>query len=301
MKYCATPVQLTLTLPGGTTLDLMDDAQGFRVDEVDLGYPTVREDSFPWPARNGTNDQTRLVGERAVSISGSLVPSPAGSRQKARHALAPFLDPAARSTLTYQIEADCTPRTITLRAAQLTGPFNNPSVSAVHIGFKAADPLAYDATTRQATVYVTTAGSGPGRAYNLVFPRVYPPGGQVYAVLVNNGEFPAYPVLRFYGPITGAQAVVGRTVNGVTSSSTVAFQPSYIISPGHYVEVDTGRRTALLDGDPLQSVYAYLLPDLAGGWPWIPPAPGQATLTLRGSGYSSATQLVATWADPFLL
>jgi hypothetical protein len=300
--YCPTPAKLTLAIPGGPTLDLMDDQQGFRVSELDLGYPTVREDSDPWPARNGENDLTRLVGARAVSISGALVPSAAGSRQKAWHALAPFLDPRARVTVTYQVDGDVGARTMTVRAAQLSGPFNDRSVSMVHLGFKAADPFAYDATGAQAIVYVTTSGSGGGRAYNLVFNRVYPPGGQTSATLINHGDFPAYPLLRFYGPITGPSATFGRVVAGVTTTSTLAFQPSYIISPGHFVEVDTAKRSALLDGDPAQSQYPYLMPDMgSSGWPSIPPDPGYATVVLNGTGTSSATQLVVSWADPFLL
>ena len=156
----------------------------------------------------------------------------------------------------------------------------------------------YDSARQQVIVYVTTSGSGPGRAYNLVFPRVYPAGGQTSAVLANHGDFPAWPLLRFYGPITGASATISRSTGG---SGRVAFQPSYVISGGHYVDVDTKARTALLDGDPAQNVYPYLVPDQIGGWPWIPPDPATATVVLNGTGTSSATQLQISWADPYLL
>jgi hypothetical protein len=298
--YCSSPVVLTLSMAGAATVDLMDSAQGFRVEELDLGYPTVREDSNPNPGRHGTLDLTRLFGERAVTITGALVPSAAGSRQKMWHLLAPYLDPSARPTLTYQVDTDVSPRTMTVRAAQVTGPYDHPSVSPVQLGFKAASPFVYDSNVRTASV-APLGGGGAGRAYPLTFDRVYPAAAAQTVNLYNYGDFTAYPVLRFYGPITGPYASFG--VAG-QPTAWVRFQPGYVIPAGHYVQVDTAARTAFYDGDPTQSVFNQLAINPAEPWPYIPPgAPAKFTqMALQGGGSTgTGTQLVATWADPYLL
>lgn len=298
--YCDTPAILKLSLPAGPSVDLMDDAQGFRVSELNLGYPAVREDINLAPGRHGTLDYTRLFGERAVTITGALVPSKAGSRQKAWHALAPFLDPTVRSTLTYQVDDDVAPRTMTVRAAQASGPFDNPVTSMVSMGFKCADPLAYDATQQQSRLYV--AGLGAGRAYNLSFSRAYPGGGQTSAVLYNYGDFAAFPVLRFYGPITGPAAAFYSSLPVPVMG--VVFQASYTIPGGHYVEVNTRERTAYYDADRTQPVTDKLdWTRYEIVWPWVAAgAPTVATsVQLTGGGYSTATQLVVLWNDPYLV
>jgi hypothetical protein len=301
--YCPTPVVLTLSMAGATTLDLMDAAQGFRVEELDIGYPSVREDSNLNPGRNGTLDLTRLFGERAVTITGSLVPSAAGSRQAMWHRLAPFLDPGARPTLTYQVDGDVSPRTLTIRAYQVTGPYNNRSVSAVQLGFKSANPFAFGTPLRSATV-TPVGGTGAGRAYDLTFPRVYPTPTAQAATLANYGDFTAYPLLRFYGPVTGPYA--SFNIQGVTPAPPTAwvrFNSTYVIPAGSYVEVDTAARTAFLNGDHTQSVFNQLAINPAEPWPYLPP--GAPTVTVQmllftNGGTSNATQLVAIWADPFL-
>jgi hypothetical protein len=292
--YCSTPVTLKLAL-GSVVLDLMDQANGFRVAEIDLGYPDIREDSNARAVQHGMMDFTQFFGARAVTISGSVIPSAAGSRQKVLHALAPFLDPAARPVLTYQIDADTSPRTITLRASELSVPFNHPQVSDWSVGWKAPDPLAYDAN-----IQLTIAGVsifGGGRQYNLVFNRVYPAGTGGTGVSTNNGDFTVYPLLRVYGPITGAN--IQWTPSG-QNGQHLFFALNYTINAGHYVEVDCKRRTAFLDGDPSQSVYPQISFSLAGSWPVLPP--GVRTFwTMQGSNTNNSSQLQVQWQDAYLI
>jgi len=291
--YCASPAVLTLAIPGGPTVDLMSDQQGFRVSEVDLGYPEIREDMDLRPAGHGTIDFTRLFGARAVTINGFLISSPAGSRQAAWHVLAPFLDPGARVTLTYAIDADVSPRTMTVRAAQVAGPIDDPYMSDLSMGFKAADPLAYDATVQLGVVY---PGSAPGRAYNWTPNRAYPAGGATIATLTSHGDFPVYPLLRLYGPATGP--TVTETLPGVPARQ-IAFQAGFVISAGTWVEVDCRARTVLLNGDRTNSVYGNLAPSSAG-WPVLPP--GVATnWAYQATGLGTGSQLQVSWSDAFLI
>jgi hypothetical protein len=294
--YCSSPDTLVLSIPNGPSLDLLSDQQGFRVGTLDLGYPDVRDDADLRPDQHGTIDYTRLFGARAVTIAGFLVPSPAGSRQLAWHALAPFLDPGARVTLTYRVDADAVVKTMTLRPAQASATFDNPTVSPAQVGFKAADPLAYDANVQTAITWITAPG-GAGRAYPLTFNRVYPPGGTAATYATNHGELTAYPLLRIYGPVGGPSVA---EIIGANPAIQLSFPSSFIVNAGDRVDIDCRRRTALLNGNPAQNVFGSLVFNQAGVWPSLPP--GVLTnWTMGGSGYSNQTQTVITWADAYLL
>jgi hypothetical protein len=298
--YCSSPVALTLAISGGPSIDLMSDQQGFRVQSLDLGYPAVREVVTDRADRRGQYDLTRLFGARPVTISGAVVPSAAGSRQKAWHLLAPFLDPSQRVTMTYQVDGDAVTKTMTLRAAQATALFDHPGVSPAQVGFKAADPVAYDQNTQ--TAYLGPYQAQSGRAYNLVFNRAYPSVQSGSAATANHGDLTSFPVLRLYGPATGiwlqwAPASPGQPI--VTWS--MYFLSSFQVNAGDYLAIDCGARTVYLNGDPSQNRYNQV--DFArssGGWPFIP-AGGSTTWFLQVATYSTATQLQVSWADAYLL
>jgi hypothetical protein len=76
------------------------------------------------------------------------------------------------------------------------------------------------------------------------------------------------------------------------------FVPSYLISAGNYVQVDCRARTAYLNGDPTNNVYAQLA--AFNVWPYLP-AGGSTSWALSATGYSSATQVQITWADAYLV
>jgi hypothetical protein len=295
--YCNSPDTLTLTV-GSTTIDLMSDQQGFRVSALDLGYPAVREVVIDNSDRSGATDLTKLLGPRPVTITGALVPSPVGSRQQAWHKLAPFLDPSARVTMTYRVDGDTVVKTMTLRVAQATALFDNPTTSPAQLGFKAADPLAYDARVQTAVAFGGASNVG-GRAYNLVYNRVYPAGGGATSVFTyNNGDFPVYPLLRLYGPATNI------VVNWGPASATggpITFVPSYSVAAGHYLAIDCKARTIQVDGDPSQNAYGQVQSMLT--WPYIPAgAPNNtAVWSFTATGTSNQSQLVIQWQDGYLL
>ena len=296
-SYCSTPAVLTLTL-GDTTIDLMDVRNGYRVAEVDIGYPDVREDDNMRADQHGTVDLTRLFGARAITISGSIVPSGYGSRQKTWHQLGPFLNPAARASLTYQIDSDVGPRTIIVRPTAVSGPYNSRQVSAFSLGFKAADPIIYDATTNTAYVWASTGLSGGGRFYDLVFPRVYAAGGSSAVYVKNKGDQTVYPKLRIYGPITGAQIQEQIQYPTGAAFASVLFKSTYIIPGGSWVDVDCKARTALLNGTT--SVYDQLQYGPSTAWPSLPGGV-QTVWSLNGTNISGITQLQIIWQDGYLL
>jgi hypothetical protein len=292
-RYCSTPLVLTLS-SGTTTLDLMDDASGLRVAEVTVAFPDVRDDVNLRPDAHGTLDYTHLFGARAVSISGFAVPAAGKSRQAALRSLAPFLDPTARPTLTYQLDADVPARTMTLRGAQFDAPANNPTVSHWAAGWKAADPMLYDAAVQ--LVIVRTGTQAGGRTYNLTFPRLYPAGGGAYGQVANQGTQTAYPHLRIFGPASNVS--VSELVGTVTY--IVAFKSTMVMVAGDVLDVDTRTHTVLLNGTNALPLVAWNPNTANPQWPVLPA--GQLTVwQFSASNTGPATQLQITWQDTYLL
>ena len=293
--YCSTPRILTLTI-GANTVDLMDSRNGFRVSELDIGYPDVREDVDLRADQHGTVDMTRLFGARAITITGSIVPSAYGSRQKTWHQLAPFLNPAARPTPTWQVDGDVNPRSVTIRPSDVSGPYSNPLVSAFHIGFKASDPLMYDSTVQIATAYANNYAAGAGRQYSLVFDRVYPPAAFPSVSVINQGDTTAYPKILLYGPATGP--ALYEYIAGVSAACGISFLSTFILGAGNYVEINCRTRTVFLNGDPGNSVYNQLSNQTS--WPYLPPGV-ITTWQLFASGTSNATQAQIQWQNAYLI
>jgi hypothetical protein len=295
--YCSSPAVLTLTL-GSLSLDFMDALDGWRVSEVDISYPDVREDSDLAADRHGTVDYTRLFGARAITISGSIVPSSRGSRQKALRWLGQFLTPSSRPMLTYQIDTDVSPRQVTVRPSALTAPYNDRNVSAFTLGFKCPDPVAYDSTTQ--TVYAGLQSAGGGRAYNLTFNRVYPASGAGAASARNNGNMTSFPLLRLYGPVAALNGAIyiRESWTGNPVGATLPFRSDMIINAGDYLEIDCRARTAFLNGQTTQNWYSQL-GAIQTVWPQLPP--GVDTLWWIYATGTNATMLQVNWQDAYLI
>jgi hypothetical protein len=268
--YCSTPVTLRLELlnSAGTvtnSLDLMDQANGYRVGSFDVGFPAVRAITSPLPTRDGEYDTSRYYGPRTVTVTGAFVPSPAGSRQKALSALTWWCQPRLRPRVVYALDGDSAALWLNLRGSQLSAPSSNPQVTDFSVSWVAPDPIARALTTTQITVNPGATGTA-----------------------TNNGTYRAWPILDIYGPCTNPAVIwtspaVGQVVfTGLT------------VATGHYVEVDCRAQTALTDANPTQSVYPNI--DFANTR-WAGIEPGANTLQFTAATSSSPSRVVVTWAD----
>ena len=301
---CGSPVQLVLTL-GARTLDLMDAANGFAIDTVDIGFPTPNEDTSPIPQRDGEWDDTRFFGPRAVTIAGSIFPASFGSRSAVLDRLAPFLAQTARPTLTYQIDADQAPRFVTLRATALSAPATNPAVSAFQVGWKAADPAAYGANLNQVVIAPTAAifgrtythpqGAAITNTSGWQPPRVYPhTSGAINVDAVNAGTLSTPPLIVVQGGCTNP-VVYNDTVNGVMAVGTSA-QP-LTLAPGATLTIDTRNRLVYLGSDPTNTRYNYV--DFSRSSWWLL-APGDNHLRYAPDTATGASTATVSWNDAYL-
>ena len=288
--YCDSPTTLRLEILGsdGTvaqSLDLMDEANGYRVSSLDVGFPTVRASVSARPTRDGDYDVTSLYGPRPVTIVGTLVPTyPGGvllSRQSAMQALAQWCQPRWRPRLVYAYDADCAPMFLNLRGDTLAAPATNPLTSAFTVSWVAYDPVAR-----------AFSGGPPGP---LASPLTVLPGATGTAT--NRGTYRAWPVFDIYGPCANP-VITWVSPSGGVIAFTSAGTPStpLTIAAGHFLEVDTDAQTAQPDGtaDRTQSLYNYI--DFANTH-WAGFEPGATEVQFSPASPGTGCQLVMKWAD----
>jgi hypothetical protein len=298
--YCDTPAVLRLEQTdsaGNVTasLDLMDQANGYRVASFDLAFPTVREVTAALPTRDGDYDTTALFGPRVVTVAGSLIGSAAGVRQQAWQTLAHWLQPRLRPRLVYQVDPGMPQYAITLRGSQLAAPFADRNVSAFSASWVAPDPVAHGLVQYSAVVQPQSVGAVAGRTYPLTYPRTYPAlpaGGSGMVTVTNNGNYPTWPTFRIFGPCTGP-AVWWV----VPASGAVVFTTGLSVAAGDYLEVSTFDQTAYTNGLATSSQYNYL--DFTQTV-WQPFYAGNTTIRFAPATWSPPCQLLVLWNDATL-
>ena len=296
--YCGTPTTLVLQLLDNLgnivdSLDLMDVANGYRVDTLDVAFPAVRAVTAPLPTRDGDYDTSWLFGPRTVTVSGSVIAAAQGSRQTNLAVLARWTRPRIRPRLVYSVDGD-PPLWLGLRGAQLSGPHSNPFASQFQVSWVAPDPIARSLTQHQTTI--SPAVTISGRTYNLTFPRTYPAGGAQGMVTVTNaGTYGAWPLVRFYGPCT-APALRWMTPppQGESGQGAIVFTNACTVNAGDYLEVDALAQTALTNGNPAASRFDLL--DFTQTT-WAPLYAGNTQLQFAPASFSPPCQCVVLWYD----
>ena len=138
------------------------------------------------------------------------------------------------------------------------------------IGQTYADPyyVAHDRT------YASKQDAGPTQAY-----------------LVNDGDVPARPLLRVYGPVSHPHIYFG--VSGVIWGSD-----DFQVDAAAHVTIDTDQHLCYRGDDPEDSVISWIsFQDTI--WPVM--APHAATwMYLQGADYSHVSQVQASWRNGFL-
>jgi hypothetical protein len=293
-----------LVLGDGRSIALDDGDAGYACTELNLGWPEVREVVSPRPNATGTLDTSQYWGSRAVSanirtLHGAAYPDALAS------AFAPYMRPDLRPELHYVLDrdADDNPeRVLVLRSAGYSWPISGGRTRDIQLSWVAPDPIARDVEVKTSTAYAGSSAA-VGRNYNLVHPRLYPPGGgsPSTGAPVVEGDVDVAPLLRIYGPATAARVEVEARdwQGGFVASYALQFEQSFVIGSGEYVEVDCDRHTAYRNGDRAQPVIASVL-WLSSSWPVFHAAPDTNTLKLLAQSAGGITQVVASWRDGWL-
>jgi hypothetical protein len=288
----------------GRTMPLEDLDAGYVCDELDLGWPEVREVVNPRPDADGIDDRTQFFGSRAVTADITAAESLGAVVDEVASSFGYYMHPQRRVELHYVLERPGNPeRVLIVRGSDYSWPIDGGGRRAVHLGWVAADPIARDVLVNHATAWAGSATTS-GRTYDLVFPRTYPAGGgaAVVGVAEVEGDVPVRPLLRIYGPATAPTVASDLLDSGGAHVFTYAltFKAGVVIDAGRYIEVDCDARTAYADGDPA----APMLDQIAwtvSQWIVFQPAPFTNRLSMSGgSTASGVTQVQAAWRDGYL-
>ena len=268
---CGRGAWLTL---GSMSVNLEDASRGYFCSQLDLGWPTPRAVVANRPDADGEIDRTQYMGARIVSANITAVNGAGPGIDAVASMFAPFMAPSARPVLHYVLNRPgAGERTLIVRGTGYTWPIAGPADRNIQLQWEAADPIARDPTVRTATATVAAAAS-----------------------ITSAGDVPVRPLLRVTGPITAPAVTIAAAG---APPWTIAFQSSFTIAAGHFVDIDTQARTVYLDANPAQPRLSSI-DWTQSSWQWIPPAPVTATLALAGTATTGATQVTATFQDGYL-
>jgi hypothetical protein len=285
-------------------LPLEDPDQGYFCANLDLGYPEVRAVTSNVPDGDGIDDRTQFYGGRVVTANISALAGAGARVDDVASRFARFMLPTVRPTLHYVLDRaglGAEERVITLRASQYSWPIVGAERREIHLQWLAADPLIYGVDVHDSTAF---SGSSIqlGRAYDLAYDRVYPLGGDfpVNGNISALGEAGVRPFLRLFGPVNAPRILFTiQRPNAAVAAAHVDFRNTFRLDPGQYVDIDTVARTAFLNGDPALPVVRFL-DWLSLEWPYVPPAPARAYMSLTGQNTSGQTRVTASWREAYL-
>lgn len=273
-------LQPVLSIDTGASQTVDDMTLGIGAAEINLAYPTVREDMSVRPASDGTIDFTRFLGARAVSITLHLMPvyTTNETLDDIMARFAPFLQPDTPVTLTYTMATSHgTPvrRSIRMRVSDFQAPLKSSWNRDLQLHWVAADPNVYDINEDWYRMLPMAQLLGPGRVYSLTYPRRYtvttPTNSGIQ--IQNGGTRATWPIIEFYGPMGDGVSPTSFAYsmvlpNGTTVGGKIQFLPTFTFGSSEWVTVDTRLRSVTLDGtlnrfsslDMPNTVWAPLLP-----------------------------------------
>lgn len=244
-------IQPTIELVSPTDSLILDALDGWGILNIDMGDPEVRAQVQNAPDSDGTLDYTSFVGARTLTIGLELVEYSQTMWQMITR-LKGFSRPRVPLTILMKMMDNAPWIKADVRRGPWTNPLNdlwvqNPVMQwVIPKGvFEAVEPT---------ITILNPSGTGTelGRSYDRVGDRVYPASPVLgSAVVSNQGNVEAYPLLRIYGPCT-SPAIWNDTQGKVLVFSGIT------IATGSFLEVETRYHTIRLNGDVNADRYNFL-------------------------------------------
>jgi len=277
----AAPTTARIVDPSGNVLlTLANDQASYILNELDLGFPSVRAVSQAYPGRDGDVDTSKYVGPRSVTAKVTVSATNTGPLVDT---LAGLMHPGQRNYL-YVNRADwATERRIVVHGETFTCPPG--MIRVAQCGFRAPVGLLEDVAAITVTIQPSGSSTG-GFSFPLVFPLAMTPGQASGSTQVTLGGSVAAPALwRLYGPVTSP--IVRRADTGEQLSF-----PGLVINQGDYLQLDQDAKTALLNGLITASLYNRL-DFMSAAW-WRLPSNATTGVSFTGTATGPTTSGVLT-------
>lgn len=278
----------------------LDEAHGYIVTDLDLGWPSYREVTEDRINASGSDDSTLFHGSRAVTFSVACFATDDGllTRRDVMAKLRAYSAAWRRPELVY-VEDDGVAQRVVLRGAGGSWPLQKAAdgvVVNVQTQWKAPDGV-LEAAALQTVTVTAVPPSDPGRTYPKTYSFTYPTLSGLGALgVANAGTVPAAPVYRLWGPCTnpavlnpdtGARIVFGSTVGNLVLTST------------QYAEINVKNATATLNGGTgSDDNLLRLLDNPSTSFAWL--APGANRLRYVPQSYGDGARLEVLYRDTWI-
>lgn len=163
------------------------------------------------------------------------------------------------------------------------------------IVLRASDPRLYSSVEYSQNIQVYSA-SGGGADFGFDFGVDFTGGVQRELVAINGGNTDAYPLIRFYGPVTGT--CTGLILTNSTNGDVLEIDTT--VTSGQVLQADmsaavTGDDTLIISLDGTSRYGSWQLPRSA-----FRVAPGSNTIRLQVVGTSTDVVANVTWRDTWM-
>ena len=251
------------------TLDMSCDT-GYVVRSYDLGFPEVREVSYPATLDDGTFDVTTYVGARSVSLDMVLrntpdinaLRAPTQSEAQMRDELLKFLSPSRRPIMLFSEHGDDRVRMMMLRGADAPISVSQPRFNSVSVSWRAPKGLIESVDTHVARI-----------SFNEELDAEY------HIHTINRGTVPAHWQLRISGDLESPHLSIGD----------LHLWLNYHLEPADIITIDSRTRTVRVGDTPVG--YRYL--DDKSDWFRIPP--GEQVIDFSHSAVPRLGYPYAVW------
>lgn len=272
------------TLLGTGTAYGMTKLEGWLGD-----LPPFRGDDFDRPSRHGQFPGASEMSKRTVTWSGLIACTPASQLGSLRNGLQVLTAPAEVPVeeplvirdiggVAWMCMARAKRRTVSIDIYTPLG-YADYAIQWEATDSKLYSPALHSLPTPLATPPTT------GLQFPLVFPLDFgagPVGGNL--TVVNAGSVATWPTFTIVGPVTGP------VVTNHATGQQLLFNPTFTITAGQTLVVDTDQRQVTLNG-----VAANQLLFTRG---WFPLLPGSTRIDFTSAGaYSSSALFTCSWRD----
>lgn len=275
-------VQVGDLMLGPSTNYIIHEVSGF-------GTPELRTDDEERPQSHGTYLGEDYYGHRTVTIAGTgRGDTPAAAVANAVELLRVWRSPTPGGRRPLRIKLPGLP------VLYLNGKPRRAAVNTSRlIGSKVPFTLEYVAdgpawlSETETSAALTLPDPSVGRTYNRTYPMSYGTTTSGTALLVNAGNFPATPSVRFTGPVTDPR------LENLDTGEWIQF--NITLASGEYLDVDFVEHTAMLNGTA--SRYS----TLAAGSSWFTLAPGNTSVRYIANAFYAGSTAKVTWRSAWLL
>lgn len=289
------PMTMTL-VDNGVTIPLATSGAfgpGYAVlvKDWDLGFPTPREVVSDQAGQSGTLDLTQYHGSRTVKLDVQVVDIPGQTRHQTMDILRTACLSNHRPQLFVQADGWNQERVMVLRGTPVSCVIGSTHGAFIEAALAWVCPSGVMTAVGTSEISITPTPSVTiGMSFPMHFSMSWTPGSTTNQSNANNpGNDNTGWVARFYGSATGIAIVNKTTLQKIALSAS--------IPTGHYVEINSQARTALIDGDPAQSVYSTIDFSVSTWWTL---APGVNAIQALAASTDTNAELVFDWQGDFV-